>query len=1782
MNMNKFRSEMKIYAIITIGIMFFINSQAISHEFGLNNGELDWFDYSKTYIKIETKEDGVTAVSFSELIKLMPELAGTSINHIHLVHLGKAYSRYIIDDNGVIDNNSKLIFYGRRPYGDTTHWDFYASHEPFFLYIDNTKEPQNYILTEDAGQVTVTEKADYRIHIQKETIYSLGSEFDRPWAGSEVTASVTADSRTIMGEGWYWTVLNPSPNRPIASFKTQIDINATGDNSDEIRLFAQYRTIQDSILNAVPTLTYYDLRLNINNEFKDRDSITGYNSGTLMGLMNGSQASFGLNEIAFESHQVYNTTNSQVGLQYLILEGTLKTIAENGKSDFFTKSPSTVRISGYQSNDIIALDTAERIIRFGKNQKQGFVFGGGAQISKFTSIVLNDTKIYRMQNGIHILYRKPGDSLATYLYDEAFSSTLNGVISQLPKGTEIVAIVNSPNALQGNRNEFAKLGAKSINNITAGDIWSFATVKDDPNSVREFTQIQFANFSGFIESNNGIRYQADLNINTNKKVNILTHDLKSAQNAQIRKITFKNLASSNRKANAIYLTHENFTPEVERLAEFRTKTQGFEIQIIDVYDVYNEFNFGKQSAYAIKKFLKHAYDNWQSPKVRYLMLAGDATYDPRKNYIDAVSNMFVPTWGNPSSDWWYGCLDGEEDFVPEILTSRVPANTLTQMRDYVDKAIVYDTIPPNRWMKNVLFLTGGDKVGQRRQFFNMIWIDYEDKIINEGLCGSISYVRKLDDAPSSGFQGGEIRNEINKGAMWTVFIGHASAQVFDMDGWAASNLNNKDRYGILTTISCNSGTFAEPRLVFSRNEQYLMQKEKGFVCVFGSSTLGWVGEHNFISSSMMDLLSDTTKKVRNLAELLQHGKSRMYPGALRQLWTLYQFSMLGDPLIRVRHATDPDLYLLQSDIRINSEINPNISDKDESISITGLLNNYGIKASSNFALNLVRTYKGVSDTLSYIYNGLCNSEDFSFDLPIKSMSGTHTITIIADPDNNVYDLDRSNNQITFSVEVFGNKLLPIEPLALWDVNSKTPKFRLIEPLSGAFDYEFQVLNPENGAILDYSTTKEQSANIVINETHIDYTPNTSLVVGDLYFLKSKRIEPNSDDNDFDILPFVSSSKSIDNQANWTLPFNDKLQLDDLEKLTVDNNQISLKDSLFAFKIISVKGVSDDSGTRIIEPYIMMQVGDKVTADGPFDIGISVTVINSRAFPDSIVHRRFDTWGLESNEFNWRKDSASFRLVEFLRDSVSDDDFVMIGSCRSSFRLPVYFKVYEENPGYGSIDTLLAEFKKLGSLIGDTLDINLNNLGQNISFAMMGWRGAPVGSIPEGINMDGDSVVVDGFITKFEPNGKMTSPNIGPALKWNNININGNLETTTADINIKIYGLNKTNTPVLLVSSALKQYIDISSINAIEYPQIYFEVEFTAKALSVQQYFSSAKTNLTSILVNYLPTAELAIVQSETKSDKESYILGDLASMNVAVRNLSFRASADNVDAEVVVRKGGNETITYNYKIESIGANETITTNMLIDTKELDSLNSIFINIDRDAKLNELYTFNNTASSSLRVGPDTEKPHIRLKFDGLDFVDGNYVSRQPVVEVHLFDNSKLSFDDAKLISVRINGFLHPYQRTIWHEFEPISDGTDLKAIFRFMPDTLQYADASIIVYFSDLEGNADTVEFTAKVMFYNANISVPNVVPNPATELTQIEFMYAAPAGGANVVISVFDLHGSEVRKIGQTLAVGLNKVQFDLRDNLGNILPTGVYFFIVNAEGNYYHEPQRGKIVIVR
>ena len=78
--------------------------------------------------------------------------------------------------------------------------------------------------------------------------------------------------------------------------------------------------------------------------------------------------------------------------------------------------------------------------------------------------------------------------------------------------------------------------------------------------------------------------------------------------------------------------------------------------LIDVEDLYDEFNYGRKSPQAIKDFLSQAQAAW-SKKPRFVLLAGNAYYDPR-DYVG----------------------DGGKDLLPtHFIETRVPGNGLGRL-----------------------------------------------------------------------------------------------------------------------------------------------------------------------------------------------------------------------------------------------------------------------------------------------------------------------------------------------------------------------------------------------------------------------------------------------------------------------------------------------------------------------------------------------------------------------------------------------------------------------------------------------------------------------------------------------------------------------------------------------------------------------------------------------------------------------------------------------------------------------------------------------------------------------------------------------------------------------------------------------------------------------------------------------------------------------------------------------------------------------------------------------
>ena len=107
------------------------------------------------------------------------------------------------------------------------------------------------------------------------------------------------------------------------------------------------------------------------------------------------------------------------------------------------------------------------------------------------------------------------------------------------------------------------------------------------------------------------------------------------------------LATPNGVGDLIIISYKGWMTEAENWANYR-RGQGFTVKVIEVSEIYDEFNYGVVNSLSIRNFLQYAASNWQVAP-RYVLLLGDSTYDAR-NYEGLGNDIFFnPNYGRTIS-----------------------------------------------------------------------------------------------------------------------------------------------------------------------------------------------------------------------------------------------------------------------------------------------------------------------------------------------------------------------------------------------------------------------------------------------------------------------------------------------------------------------------------------------------------------------------------------------------------------------------------------------------------------------------------------------------------------------------------------------------------------------------------------------------------------------------------------------------------------------------------------------------------------------------------------------------------------------------------------------------------------------------------------------------------------------------------------------------------------------------------------------------------------------------
>ena len=225
---------------------------------------------------------------------------------------------------------------------------------------------------------------------------------------------------------------------------------------------------------------------------------------------------------------------------------------------------------------------------------------------------------------------------------------------------------------------------------------------------------------------------------------------------------------------------------------------------------------------------------------RYVVLAGDATFDPR-DYAAFGPGDFVPTklvdmdqtdLETASDDWF---VDVNLDGVPEVAIGRLPVRTAAQAAAVVAKLTSYDADPGGAWAKNITLVTDTDDPATHfrassAQTASRLPGAYTPHPLDTDLLGAAAVKAQVFDL-------------VAQGQLIVNYLGHGSERIWGSSGellhaydiaagWAAAG----SRLPFVVAMNCLNGFFQGIYDEGSLAER-LLRADAGAVAVWASSSL---------------------------------------------------------------------------------------------------------------------------------------------------------------------------------------------------------------------------------------------------------------------------------------------------------------------------------------------------------------------------------------------------------------------------------------------------------------------------------------------------------------------------------------------------------------------------------------------------------------------------------------------------------------------------------------------------------------------------------------------------------------------------------------------------------------------------------------------------------------------------------------------------------------------------------------------------------------------------------
>jgi hypothetical protein len=352
------------------------------------------------------------------------------------------------------------------------------------------------------------------------------------------------------------------------------------------------------------------------------------------------------------------------------------------------------------------------------------------------------------------------------------------------------------------------------------------------------------------------------------------------------------LNQTNNAADLLIIAHQSFMslPSLATLVSQR-QGQGFNVKVVDVEDVFDEFSYGAHTPQAITDLLLRARSAWATPP-RYLLLLGDASYDYRNyeggGYFDLVPTKLIDTdFMETGSDDTLTDFDG--DGIPEIPVGRLPVRTVAEANLVLSKIVNFS---PANVPQGALMVADT----QGSYFFNFEQANEQlIPLLTANMQANVQKVYRAQQ-PSDAVARANIISKINLGTALVNYSGHGNVDVWTgapiFDTADAMALTNGNKLPLVIVMDCLNGYFIAPP-IDCVSEALMKAPNGGAVASFSSSGLTIpTGQHE-MGKQLFQLLYSGPPI--SLGDATRQAKAATTDIDVRRTWILF-----GDPTMKIR------------------------------------------------------------------------------------------------------------------------------------------------------------------------------------------------------------------------------------------------------------------------------------------------------------------------------------------------------------------------------------------------------------------------------------------------------------------------------------------------------------------------------------------------------------------------------------------------------------------------------------------------------------------------------------------------------------------------------------------------------------------------------------------------------------------------------------------------------------------------------------------------------------------